>query len=126
MESKYKYFSVTNQQLQLLQASLMRGLARFAELGHAVDEVQRMEAMELETVRTMLDKIGNTDRPIIRLLLTEPQFHVVRHAVKTMQLGLEDRPSLSQEYDMLIAAIEAGHISRREPARQGDAATAAA
>jgi hypothetical protein len=120
METKFKYFSITNQQLQLLRASLMRSLAKFAEVDDMADDVQRTEAMEIETVRAMLENISETDRPVIRILLTVSQFNAVRLAVKTMQLTLEERPSLKEEYATLIMNIETGHLSRPESARQED------
>lgn len=116
-ENKYVYFSLTRRQLKLLVAALLRSLLKIGDLGDALSEAQRSEAMEIEAIRNMFESLGNTDRDAVKIILSEVQLKIVSISVKTTQLSLDGDHALKDEYEALMDAITTGTMSRRTTCR---------
>ncbi|WP_019142947.1 hypothetical protein [Noviherbaspirillum massiliense] len=116
-ETRYVYFSLSGRQIQLLLAALLRSLSKISALGDTANDLQRAQALELEAVHRVLENLGNTEKNSVKVILSEDQFSIVSISVKTTLLSLAPNHALKQEYEELMAALEARRPSRRSPAR---------
>lgn len=112
-ETKYMYFSLSGRQLQLLLAALLRSMSKLAALGDTINDLQRQEGLELEAVHGVLEKLGEQERSLVKVILSEAQFAVVSIAVKTTRLSLPPNHVLTAEYDELTEVLDARRVSRR-------------
>lgn len=114
---RYRYFALTNPQLQLLRMALTRSVLKLTESGPLTSDDQREEAAGIQTLRGMLAGFEHAARTRINVLLTDAQFELASASVKALQGKLYSHPPLQQTCDSLVAMLDKVRSGQHRPDR---------